>query len=305
MEIEVGTRHMQLLECLSSETRVRIIEMLRERPMYVKEIADELALSSAIVTKHIQKLETAGIVSTRLAAGTRGKQKVCTLSLKHLVLQFRASDRDGEAPQRPSSYAVSIPIGHYTRYQVKPTCGLASPAKLIGLVDDPRYFAEPEHVEAHHLWFGSGYVEYQVPNYLIGDAMVREIRISMEIGSEAPGFKEDWPSDIAFSLNGIPLGVWTCPGDFGSQRGLLNPDWWGAEHSQHGVLKTLLVNGEGSYIDGVRISDTTTDALGVTSGSDIRLRISSAEDARYPGGVSLYGSRFGNYAHNIEVTVGY
>lgn len=304
MEIEVGTRHMPLLECLSSETRVRIIEMLRDKPMYVKEIADELSLSSAIVTKHMQKLEQAGIVSTHMAAGTRGKQKICTLSLERLVLLFQADARKQEA-RDPSSYAVSIPIGHYSAYQVKPTCGLASPRKLIGLLDDPRYFDAPERVEAHHLWFASGYVEYRVPNYLIGDARVRELRVTLEIGSEAPGYREDWPSDIAFSVNGVELGVWTCPGDFGSQRGRLNPEWWGSSNSQHGVLKTLLVNEEGSYIDGVRMSDITTGTLGLTAGSDIRLRIASAEDARYPGGVSLFGSRFGNYAHDIEATVAY
>lgn len=71
MEIEVSTKHMSLLECLSSETRVRMIEMLRERTMYVKEIADELKLSSAIITKHIQKMEKAGILSTKLVSGTR------------------------------------------------------------------------------------------------------------------------------------------------------------------------------------------------------------------------------------------
>lgn len=304
MEIEVSTQNMSILECFSSETRVRIIEMLRGRPMYLKEIADDLQLSSAIVTKHIQKMEKVGMVSTQLVSGTRGNQKVCTLSLDQLILHFRSPAENAEITDS-SSYSVSIPIGHYTNHQVKPTCGLASPYKVIGMLDDPRYFADPEHVEAHHLWFSSGFVEYLIPNYLIGKAQAKSIRITLEICSEAPGYNEDWPSDIVFSLNGINLGIWTCPGDFGSQKGNLTPDWWRRTDTQHGVLKTLLITEKCTFMDGVELSNINSSDLAITSDQEIRLRITSPENTRYPGGISMFGSRFGHYEYNIEVTVAY
>lgn len=221
-----------------------------------------------------------------------------------MVLQFR-SPVETTNPVESTSYSVSIPIGHYTNYQVKPTCGLASPYKVIGMLDDPRYFAEPEHVEAHHLWFSSGFVEYLIPNYLIGKTQARSIRITMEICSESPGYNEDWPSDIVFSMNGINLGIWTCPGDFGSQKGNLTPDWWRKTDTQHGLLKTILVTEKCTFIDGVELSDINSTDLTLTPGQDIRFRITSPEDARYPGGISMFGSQFGHYEYDIEVTVSY
>ena len=56
--------------------------------------------------------------------------------------------------------------GHYTNYQICPTCGLASADALIGEVDDPRYFEHPDRYNADILWFTRGYVEYAIPNFI-------------------------------------------------------------------------------------------------------------------------------------------
>lgn len=88
-------------------------------------------------------------------------------------------------------------MGHYTDLAASPTCGIATTEKLIGYYDDPRYFLDPQRVDAGILWFAKGYVEYKVPNYLFMDQTVQEIEISMEIGSEAPSVNEKWPSDIS------------------------------------------------------------------------------------------------------------
>lgn len=90
-----------------------------------------------------------------------------------------------------------MPVGHYTDLEASPTCGIATTEKLIGYYDDPRYFLDPQRVDAGILWFAKGYAEYKVPNYLFMDQTVQEIEISMEIGSEAPSVNEKWPSDIS------------------------------------------------------------------------------------------------------------
>ena len=59
-----------------------------------------------------------------------------------------------------------MPIGNFKRVSIKPTCGLASDSKYIGMIDDPRSFYEPEHVFAQILWFRQGFVEYDFPNNL-------------------------------------------------------------------------------------------------------------------------------------------
>ena len=63
-------------------------------------------------------------------------------------------------------YKAEIGVGQYVGYEVYPTCGISTPDHLIGVEDDPRYFASPERVNADIIWMGHGYVEYIIPNYL-------------------------------------------------------------------------------------------------------------------------------------------
>ncbi|WP_141500207.1 ArsR/SmtB family transcription factor [Paenibacillus luteus] len=299
MNIEVNSRNLKFLECFASETRIKMIELLNHKPMNIKDLAEALGISSAIVTKHIQKLEEAAIVTTESVPSTRGRQKICHLTLDSATLQFRVKEKPDQ-----NRYAVSIPIGQYSNYEVKPTCGLASSTKIIGMVDDPRYFSDPEHVKASHLWFGSGFIEYRIPNYLVGKQTVRSLSISLEICSEAPHYNENWPSDLSFYINDRCLGTWTCPGDFGAVRGVYTPEWWDLG-TQHGLLKQITVDSEGAFIDGIRMSDTAVNDLSLSIGEDIRFRISAPETAAHSGGLSMFGKQFGNYDQDIQVYVAY
>ncbi|WP_139992024.1 ArsR/SmtB family transcription factor [Paenibacillus paridis] len=299
MNIEVNSRNLKFLECFASETRIKMIELLNHKPMNIKDLAEALGISSAIVTKHIQKLEEAAIVTTESVPSTRGRQKICHLTLDSATLQFRVKEKPDQ-----NRYAVSIPIGQYSNYEVKPTCGLASSTKIIGMVDDPRYFSDPEHVKASHLWFGSGFIEYRIPNYLVGKQTVRSLSISLEICSEAPHYNENWPSDLSFYINDRCLGTWTCPGDFGAVRGVYTPEWWDLG-TQHGLLKQITVDSEGAFIDGIRMSDTAVNDLNLSIGEDIRFRISAPETAAHSGGLSMFGKQFGNYDQDIQVYVAY
>jgi predicted transcriptional regulator len=298
MNIDVTTSNIAFLEVFSSETRVRIIEMLNEKSMNIKDIASTLNLSSAIITKHIQKLEGAGIIKCENSAAKRGMQKICTLNMDRVLLQLRTKAKES------SFYYHAIPVGQYSSFNVKPTCGLASATKLIGVVDDSRYFADPEHTMADILWFGSGWVEYRIPNYLLRNQKMKSIEISMEISSEAPGFNEDWPSDITFIINGLELGSWTSPGDFGKNKGVFTPEWWNIG-TQYGQLKSLRVNETGSYIDGLKLSDINISDLGITFGVEITLKIANLETSRNVGGINIFGKNFGNYNQDIQVAIGY
>lgn len=303
MHIQISTKYMEMLECFSSETRVKMIELLRDRSMSIKELAETLGLSSAIVTKHIQKMEDGGLIKTESLSGTRGSPKMCSLAIDSLTLQLRSSSTNNEIEEE-SKYTIEIPIGQYSNYAVKPTCGLASDTKILGLVDDPRYFSDPERMNAAHIWFGSGYVEYRVPNYLHAAQTAQQVEISLELCSEAPSYDENWPSDISFFINDIEVGVWTCPGDFGSKRGALTPAWWQLG-TQNGLLKTLTIQETGTYLDGVKLSEVTVNDVGIKLGEDFRFRIASLETARHCGGISLFGKQFGNYKQDIVVHVFY
>jgi predicted transcriptional regulator len=299
MKVDVTTANMRILECFSSDTRVRMIELLNEKPYNIGELAEALGLSSAIITKHIQKLEEAGLVATENLVGKRGTQKRCSLKLDQLTLVLRTSTPEEQPDQ--NRFTVDMPVGQYSAYEVRPTCGLASTEKRIGMMDDPRYFDDPERTKAEHLWFASGFVEYKIPNYLVGNQTASALAISLEICSEAPKYNENWPSDITFSLNGMDLATWTCPGDFGSRRGQYTPSWW--VDTQYGLHKTLSITDNGTFIDGVQFSGTRISQLNIRAGQELRFRISCPETAVHCGGVSLFGQGFGNYPQDIRVTI--
>ncbi len=289
-----------LYEALASDVRLGIIELLADAPLNVKEIAERMSLSSAIVTMHVRKLEAAGLVQTKMVRKAGGTHKMCSLAETAIEIALPQSSSDERAYQEQT-----IQVGHYTAFEVYPTCGLATREKQIGEYDDPRYFLNPERVHASILWFGRGYVEYTVPNYLLASQRPTEIEISLEIASEAPEINEQWPSDIRFYLNGTRLGEWTSPGDFGTKsRGRYTPDWWHDRLNQYGLWKVLRVNGSGTYMDGQRISNTTLDDLHLEE-KFWTLRFAVEEDAAHVGGLTLYGAGFGNYNQDIQLRVYY
>jgi predicted transcriptional regulator len=117
---------------------------------------------------------------------------------------------------------------------------------------------------------------------------------------------ENWPSDISFYLNDKKLGMWTSPGDFGGEiLGMFTPDWWPQNWNQYGLLKLLVVNRHGTFIDGLKISDLTISDLALDSSTPINFRIAVDDDAEHVGGVTLFGKSFGNYGQDIKVSLSY
>ena len=253
MKIDISEQSLPVYEALASEVRLKMIHLLAEQEMNVKQLAEALGLSSAIMTMHVKKLEKAKIIETKMVPGRGGARKVCTLAANKIEIIF--PNKQTSSDRRFHETIVSV--GHYTDFHAEPTCGLATIEKVIGIFDEPRCFLDPERVNAKILWFGRGFVEYKVPNYLMKHEHPKELDISFEISSEAPFANDNWPSDISFFLNGTLLGSWTSPGDFGGRgvRGKYTPDWWFAEINQYGLLKVLKINEKGTFIDGQKISD--------------------------------------------------
>ena len=298
LKIDLSEQWLPVYEALASDARLKIIHLLAERPMNIKEIAQALGLSSAIITMHIKKLEKAQIVTAERVSGNGAVQKRCRLNTESIEIAFPHPKTSGKVSE------FSLPIGHYTDFSVCPTCGLATTRKIIGYFDDPRYFLDPERVNSGILWFASGFVEYKMPNYLLKGQTVQAVEISLELGSEAPGVNNDWPSDIGFYLNGVRLGQWTCPGDFGGTRGRFTPDWWSPDIGQFGLLKVIRVDETGSYIDGDRVSGITVQELDLLR-KQWSFRVEVSEQAEHCGGVTIFGSGFGNYNQDILFRVYY
>lgn len=288
-----------ILRSLASEVRVRILEHLtRKGPRNVNQVADELDLPQSTVSSNIQVLVDAGLVQTRSEKGRKGSQKICHSTFTELLIAFK----DREPAQAADTIDVAMPIGLYTRAEVSAPCGLCSPEGVIGLLDVPDTFLDPDRMRAGLLWFTRGFVEYQFPNNakLAGTA-VAALELSVELSSEVPGTSKNWPSDITATINGREIDTWTSPGDFGDKRGKFTPDWWKLAGSQYGDLKRWRVTAEGTFRDGQRVSDCRLADLGLNDHRSIRVRIGVKEDARHPGGLNIFGRGFGNHDQDITL----
>jgi predicted transcriptional regulator len=279
-----------LFRALGSSTRARIIELLAERELNIGELSLALGLTQPSVTKHIQILEEAGIVVSDYIAAPQGTQKRCRCVFERLLV-----DLAPKVPVLDGFAETEVPVGMYTDVDVRPTCGLATKEKFIGLVDAPVSFFLPERSQAEILWSAGGWVQYAFPNTIPVNCHIKSIELVMELGSEAPGYNNQYPSDITVWVNEVEVGTWTSPGDFGGSRGQLNPSWYPDNMNQWGVLKTWLVDGEGGYIDGFQISDVKIDSLNILPWAPTKVRIGVKPDAKNQGGFTLYGRSFGNY----------
>src|SRR5947209_7251827 len=238
-----------LLKALSSETRLAILAYLGDRPVNVNDIASALQIAPSSATTHIQILEKADLIRTEIIPATHGLQKLCARTYDDVHIRLESINSNPH-----NSFTVMMPIGQYYDFDVHQTCGMVNETSLIGLLDTPATFYEPAHVTAQLLWFGSGYVAYRFPNHLPIRANAVRLDLSVEMCSEAPLHHLNWPSDITMWINGVEIGSWTSPADFGGERGLLTPDWWETKDSQYGLLKIWSVTPQGSCIDGKDMS---------------------------------------------------
>ena len=265
----------------------------------MNELATKLNITNGALTGHIKKLEDAGLITTAYEFNGHGNQKRCSVCLDKILIDFYPEH------DIKNVFKTELKVGQYSDYSIHPTCGLASCDKLIGEVDDARYFSHPDRYNADILWFTKGYVEYIIPNFIPAFQKIDQISISCELGSEAPGVNNTWPSDIHFYLNDTCLGRWTSPGDFGDTKGVFTPDWWLPNWNQYGILKLLVINDKGTFIDGIQISNITINDFNFDYKSTIKFKLAIPDTANYIGGLTIFGKNFGNYNQNINIHMSY
>lgn len=300
LHIKTLDEGLDIFKALGSEIRISIIKLLlTHKGMNMNELATSLNITNGALTSHIKKLEDCGIVTIVSESSGHGNQKKCMVHLDKILIELSTGE------ESKNVYETEIKIGHYSDYKVYPTCGLATATALIGEVDDARYFAHPDRINSDILWFTRGYVEYMIPNFLPVSQKIDQITISAELSSEAPGINDIWPSDIYFHLNDTCLGSWTSPGDFGDVKGLFTPDWWYPNWNQYGLLKLIVINNEGTFIDGLKISNVSLKDLKLDYRSTIKFKLSIPDDAEHIGGLTIFGRNFGNYNQDIKVRINY
>ncbi len=295
-----ATESVAVFRALASESRARIIELLAERDMNINELSMALGIAQPSVTKHVQILEEAGLVVSDYLGGPQGTQKRCRRVHDRLVVEMA-----GQNPHADLVAEIEVPIGMYTHVEAVPTCGLASPERFIGHLDNPVSFFLPDRASAQILWSSGGYVEYVFTNSLPLQAEIISVDLAMEVGSEAPGYNNDYPSDITVWLDDKEIGTWCSPSDIGGIRGRLNPSWWHDNLNQCGFLKVWQVDNKGTAIDGVKISTVKIEDLNLHPWQTTRVKIGVKPDALNQGGFTLFGKGFGNYEQDLVLRFRY
>lgn len=291
---------LETFKALGSDTRIQILNILLENEqMSMNQLATELNISNGALTGHIKKLEECGLINISNESAGHGNQKMCSVTQDRIIVDIK------KPIDYKNVFETKIKVGQFSRHQVWPTCGIATRESVIGELDDIRYFNHPDRFTANILWFTKGYVEYTIPNLIPSNQRITQLSISAELSSEAPGIDNNWPSDISFYINDTKIGMWTSPGDFGDVHGMFTPQWWPQNWNQYGLLKLLVINDYGTYIDGLKISDVSTLSLHLDYNSDIRLRLAVENDSEHVGGITLYGKSFGNYDQDIRVAINY
>jgi len=270
---------------------------LRQRgPLNVNEISAGLDLPQSTIATNIQALERAELIHTEISKATKGQQKICSVLYDEIIIRLD----EPSASQNKDLIEVSMPIGLYTACEVSAPCGLCSTERVLGLLDVPEFFLDPERMKAALVWFGRGFVEYKFPNNgkVVG-ADIDQLEFVMELSSEVPGTNANWPSDISLWVNGKKVGTWVSPGDFGDKRGRFTPSWWKLEGSQYGRLVTWRVTRRGTSVNDVKISAATLDDLELNKHHAIRMRIGIDDKAKNPGGMNIFGRGFGDCDQDI------
>lgn len=291
---------LEISKALSNPARLDILELLFYESLSVDEISKKLNSPLTSVCSNIAVLENSGLIRSRLQSGKHGTMKLCSIVYENINLYLLSSLKESEKNQD----IIDIPVGSYFSFNIKPTCGLVSYEGFIGKDDDPQTFLSRDRFKAQLLWFQQGYIEYLIPYKR--EKKIKELSFSLEICSEAPNYRNVWPSDITFVVNNIEIGTYKSPGDFGGRKGKLTPSWWPINSTQFGLLKTFVINESGSFVDFVSLSDVNIDRVSKNINEGyISLKIMIKEDSKNIGGINIFGENFGDYPQSIKAKITY
>lgn len=289
---------LELFKTLGSDVRIDIIKLLlKNKDMNLNELAARLNITNGALTSHIKKLEDCGIIKITNEATGHGNEKHCQVCLDKVLIDIAGAELPSDI------YEANVLVGQYSDYQVEPCCGLATQEGFLGELDNIRYFSHPDRMLTNLLWFQKGFVEYLLPNFIPTAHVINEITIQVELAPIVTSCDASLASEVEFYLNQISIGKFTLAGDIGKDSGIYTPNWFDYSWKQHGVLKQISIKKDGTFIDGIKLSDVTIDSFELDYSSILKFKVAVASDSKYLSGITLYGKGFGNYNHDIRVQI--
>lgn len=290
----------KVFRALASFERIKILNLIQNKPMTIKEIADIMSLPISSVTEHTKVLNEANIINIEYMPNKKGFIKLCSKSINTLKILF--DDIIGE--KDIEEYVYEMPVGNFSDVNIVPPCGMAGKYANIGDYDELSSFYLPNRHEAELIWFSSGNIIYKFPNPIKPNTKVDSLRFSLEICSETLYSRNDWPSDITFWVNNYELFTWTSPGDFGGRRGKYTPEYWFINSTQYGLLKNIKIDESGVYLDDILVNKVLNiNNIHLHDNTFIKLKIGIKPDAIHNGGINIFGKNFGDFNQSIIMKV--
>lgn len=293
-----------ICRALSSPIRLEILSMLNKRNYIMNEIANELNLQPSSTAFHLKILEDAGLITVNTSTKYKGTLKHYSYSVRDLMIRLRPTAEQHNFSLTPITY--SIKIGEFSDANFNLYSGFASESKLL-VENHPNLMFGKERFQAEYIYnIRDGFVKYTIPNEYAKNNPLSEIQFSMEISSETIGYNEDFPSDITFSINGVELCTWTCPGSYGDKYGIYTPAWWYPESAKYGLLTTIKIKEKGVFVNEELFNrNIGLSNLDLPKGIYTELKIEVKQNAKHCGGFCLFGENFGNYNQAINFTAFY
>ena len=291
----------QICHALSSPERLQILRFLQYKNRSLSDISKELGLPFSSVSRHIDVLSEADLITIQYQPSLKGHAKFCSLKILHFqaFLEDHFLDESNE-----SIVSLEMPIGMFSHCNISSPCGMLGKEGPIGEFDDPGIMFSPDRNKAECLWFSSGYVSYNFPVSHLRRRKSHEISFSFELCSEAPYYNNNWPSDATVSVNGTELFTFTLPGDFGGRKGKYTPDFWPITSTQFGILHNIRINNNGVFLGNDLVNNNVTfDSLNLQNKDYIEFTLSVKEDAVHCGGINLFGANFGDYPQHIIMSI--
>lgn len=94
--VAIDQRTVKVLKALADETRLRILQLLAERPLYGQQLAEALGVSHPTISHHMTQLRVAGLTRTELGEDGSNRYAVRADTLEDLFGDLRAAFVDGK-----------------------------------------------------------------------------------------------------------------------------------------------------------------------------------------------------------------
>lgn len=288
-----------IFRALSIKERILILKLIQNKPMTIKELAEQLDLPISSVTQHTNVLNEAHLIYIEYKPNQKGFVKLCSKTLNSMTIYFD----DWVADDTHEELIYEMPIGNFSDINIVAPCGMTGIHSPIGDFDVISSFYHPNRHKAELLWFSAGNITYRFPT-IEPNKKFQSLTFSLEICSETLYSRNDWPSDITFWVNNIELLTWTSPGDFGGRRGKFTPDYWFINSTQYGLLKNIKIDERGVYLDDILInSKHNIYNINLDNESFIEFKIGIKPDATHVGGLNIFGKNFGDHKQSIVLKI--